>query len=113
MTSTQPEMKNAKITYTKLGFGDHGEFTYDVGLDYGGIHQTMGGWGLNALMMGTSIQRILQVVGVRSWEELPGKYVRVKTLPNKVVAIYNILDETKKFSPEETFIELQNGQATA
>lgn len=82
------EIRNAKITDTSISMGDYGCLTFRItlegdafGVSYGGYcigHGFLGsdtftaenGSGLVAMM------RIMDVVGVESWEDLKGKYVR-------------------------------------
>jgi len=84
-------IENAKITSVSLSMADHGCLTFMIylegsgwGVVYGGYcigHGYLGaddfraesGSGLEAMM------RIMDVVGVDKWENLVGKYVRVKT----------------------------------
>ena len=85
------EILNAKITSVSISMADHGCLTFTIFLEtetwsigYGGYcigHGYLGaddfkaenGKGLEAMM------RIMDTVGVEKWEQLPGKYVRVKT----------------------------------
>lgn len=82
------EIRNAKITDTSISMGDYACLTFRItlegdafGVSYGGYcigHGFLGsdtfsaenGSGLVAMM------RIMDVVGVESWEDLKGKYVR-------------------------------------
>lgn len=82
------EIRNAKITDTSISMGDYACLTFRItlegdafGVSYGGYcigHGFLGsdtftaenGSGLLAMM------RIMDVVGVESWEDLKGKYVR-------------------------------------
>ena len=74
---------NAKIKSTSLGYEDHGILTCFLHLEQKSSSQGFGGYRLDAPKgapseLGTFwIRRILETVGVQSWEELPGKYVRV------------------------------------
>lgn len=54
---------------------------------------------------GACIQQILQVVGVDSWEDLPGCYVRVlrKNSYGAIEGIQNILDDNRTFFPEDYY----------
>ena len=83
------EEKNAKITKTFLGFEDHGLFTFFLHLDYGSSGQGAGGYVLGRSV--EIIKKILEVVGVNEWEELPGKFIRVKAEHGKVHSIRNII----------------------
>ena len=106
-------MKNARIEKTSLGTGDSGLFMFWLHLDYGGLHQAFGGIGLDSppkeREVGARripsaygmdcIVRILEVVGVENWEDLPGKYVRAVVKNDRVVELVNILDDSKLFNP--------------
>lgn len=74
---------NAKIKNTMLGYEDHGILTCYLRLEQEGSSQVFGGYRLDAPKDKQSelgsfwIKRILKTVGVRKWEELKDKYVRV------------------------------------
>ena len=99
------ETKNAKITGTMLGIEDHGIMTFMLHLKYGGSSsQGAGGYGLDEYRktldkrVGTAfgmelVKAILETVGVNTWEELPGKMIRVKADHQKVHAIAHVLDD--------------------
>lgn len=96
------EVENARITSTHLGLEDHGIFTFWLHLDYGSSGQGYGGYGLGSYKQGDShgldfgmatIQRVMQVVGVEKWEDLPGKYVRTEHNWTRVTRIGNILKD--------------------
>lgn len=98
------ETKNALINDTLLGYEDHGIFTFILHLDYGGSGQGAGMYTLDSydkvlkrrVGKGYSldlIMQILNIVGVRSWEELKGKHIRVRADFGKVYAIGNLLKE--------------------
>jgi hypothetical protein len=112
-----PEVRNAIITDTSLGYEDHNILTAMLYLDYGGSGQGFGGYGLDIwseehhkriphAACGLFIQRVLKVVGVDSWEKLKGKHIRVKSSWSKVHSIGNILKD-EWFSPEEEFKVLE------
>ena len=98
------ETLNAQIIGTRLGL--HGDIlTFNIDLDIqGGFGCSLGGYAM-AMFKGDNIEerpkstsmimRILDVVGVDSWEELKGQYVRVnaKHLDDKVTAIGNIMND--------------------
>jgi hypothetical protein len=83
------EITNAVISKTMLGREDHGIMTCYLTLDYSGSVQGFGGYSLDEFSptldrrVGTKwgmefIARVLNVVEVENWEDLRGKYVRVK-----------------------------------
>ncbi len=102
------QIKNAKIESTFLGWEDHGIFTYNIVVSYGGSSQ---GFGQRALdepihnekdeflcRQGTAwgmemVISLLRVVGVGSWEKLAGTPVRVKIKDGLIVAIGHYLEE--------------------
>ena len=109
------EIKNAKITGTKITMADHGILTFYLGLDgdswstwYGGYcigkgyleAEEFSGYdkGLEAMM------RIMDVVGVDTWEDLKGKYIRVKMVDvgDSIITIGNLIKE-KWFNIKEFF----------
>lgn len=83
------EIINAQIKSTFLGREDHGILTFYLECDSDGLCRNVGGYFLefkdketresiyDPRMMGV-IAKILDVVGVKSWEELKGKYIRLK-----------------------------------
>lgn len=83
------EIRNAIITDAFLGREDHGIFTFYIGVEFSGAWCRVGGYALDApsdvkgkrkyLPGGLeAISIILDVIGVNSWEDLKGKYIRVK-----------------------------------
>ena len=105
------EIKNAKITSVSLGYEDHGILTCYLRLEYDGEGQSFGGFALDTYdekskrrvghkVCGDFIINILNVVGVRNWEELEGQCIRVRADHNKVHAIGNILKD-EWFAPAE------------
>lgn len=107
MYETDYFLHNAKIKSTRLGFEDHGIMTFFLDIEYSKCSgQGVGGYSLcepykindKIHRYGTAngmdlIMRILNVVGVQSWEDLPGKYIRVYSNNTDVGAIFNILDD--------------------
>ncbi len=98
------ETINGKILSTTLGYEDHGIFTFCLHLDFGGSGQGAGSYALDSYRkdlgkrVGTAsgmdmIIAILNTVGVETWEELKGKYIRVKHDGERVHAIGNLLEE--------------------
>jgi len=85
--------QNARITKTMLGKEDHGIFTFMLHLNYGDGGQGAGGWALDDAVLdgggkfvrraGTAegmalIIRILETLEVKTWEDLPGTFCRVR-----------------------------------
>lgn len=111
------EIRNAKITGTMLGRQDHGIMTFMLQLEWvgGGC-----GYGLYAIdqydrtedkrVFSASgleaISKILEVVGVETWEELKGQYVRIEDngWGETVDKIGNLMEE-KWFNIREFFVE--------
>lgn len=84
------EIKNAKIESTMLGYEDHGIMTFALNIVFDECcHCGIGGYALDIYNKETetriftakgmkAISEILKVVGVNTWEELQGKYIRIK-----------------------------------
>ena len=107
------EIKNAVIDNIMLGVEDHGILTFYLSLDYGSGNQDFGGYELDTYnkikkkrvghrACSDFILKILEVVGVKKWEELRGQYIRVDAEYNKIHGIGNILKD-KWFYPEDYF----------
>lgn len=98
------ETLNAQIKQTKLGF-TNGILTFHIVLDIqDGGAVCVGGYAMDQYdklkerrigsVYGTSvIMRILEVVSVDTWEELKGKYIRIKDchLGDNVTSIGNLM----------------------
>lgn len=100
------EIRNAIITDVMLGREDHGIFTFYIGVNLGSCECYIGGYALdvfdktaNTRVFRTEsmevISKILDVVGVDKWENLPGKYIRVKAegWGDSIGEIGNIMEE--------------------
>ncbi len=103
---------NARIKSTMLGIDDYGIMTCFLHLEQEGSGQAFGGFTLDGpyndksrerdpnKLCGFWIKRILDVVGVCKWEDLPGKYVRVKGEDfGEIIGIGHITDN-KWFYPK-------------
>ena len=89
-----------------------------IHLDYGGSGQGFGGFCLHTIpksgysdkdtipAAGHWIMRVMQIAGVESWNELPGKTVRVKATHSRVHAIGHIVKDDW-FCPEVDFHEMR------
>lgn len=93
------EIKNAKISGTRLGNDDRGP-TFWIMVDYGGAGQGFGGYSLGGKFTHYAIMGILDTLGVQTWEQLVGKPVRVKGDNGKIQAIGNYLKD-QWFDPSE------------
>lgn len=83
------EIKNAQISKTMLGREDHGIMTFMIYVYFDGCGCGVGGYALDqydrkqekrvfSAIGLEAISKILDVVGVNSWEKLEGQYIRVK-----------------------------------
>lgn len=84
------EIKNAKITATMLGREDHGIMTFTISVKFDEcVSCGIGGYALDYYDRTSetrvcspksmkAITKILDVVGVDTWEDLKGKYIRIK-----------------------------------
>lgn len=111
------EIRNAKITGTKLGREDHGIMTFMIFVEFYGAGCGIGGYCLDSYDKETksrvfsgkgleAISNILKVVGVDNWEDLTGSYIRVKDngLGKTVDEIGNLMED-KWFNLREFFSE--------
>lgn len=88
---TDDEVLLGRIKKTTLGFEDHGIFTFNLDIEFGGTGQGFGGTCLGGPYTDYYIRRILGAVGADSWEDLPGKVVWCRRkgtgFSSKIVAI--------------------------
>lgn len=110
------DIKNARIQSTMLGREDHGIMTFMIFINADRFTCGAGGYCLDEFDSATqtrvfkaksmeAISKILDVVGVKTWEELPGKYIRFEDngWGSTVTKIGNIIDE-KWFDMREFFM---------
>ena len=99
-------IKNAKISSTMLGREEHGIMTFIIYIDTCDFACDIGRYCLDEFNSATQtrvfraesmevISKILEVVGVDKWEDLPGKYIRFEDngFGSNVTRIGNIIDE--------------------
>lgn len=100
-------LKNARIQSTMLGREDHGILMFMLHIEFDScISCGVGGYALDEYDYKTKtrvfsaksievIAKILEVVGVDSWEELPGKYIRFEDngWGSRITKIGNIMDD--------------------
>ena len=104
--SNTTEILNAQITDIFLGYEDHDILTFALTLDIeGGLGYVFGGYPLDEYDSRTKkrccrgysmelITEIIKVVGVRRWEDLKYKYIKVilNKDRNKITTIGNIMN---------------------
>ncbi len=110
---------NAIIESTMLGIEDCGVMSCMLYLKFEGSGQGFGGYTLDQYIESRKrrvgwgpgldfIMQILTTVGVTKWEDLKGKYIRVRHdqpgLRGKIVAIGHIIED-RWFDPEVCFRE--------
>lgn len=109
------EIKNAKIYSTMLGRDDHGIMTFMIYINADVFTCGVGGYCLDEFNSATqtrvfraesmeAISKVLEVVGVDKWEDLPGKYIRFEDngWGSKTTKIGNIIAD-KWFDLKEFF----------
>lgn len=109
------EIENAKITNVSLTMADHGMLTFYITLEGNGWGTNYGGYGIGRGYLGAeefsssdkgleAMMRIMDVVGVDTWEDLKGKFVRVKmsSLGQPITTIGNLI-KNKWFDIKEFF----------
>ena len=109
------EIRSAKIADTMLGREGHGIMTFILYLEWRGSACGYGGYAIGTCdsekVKGDftargleAISRILEVAGVRSWEELKGKHVRIEDNgPGETIDKIGNLTEEKWFNIREFF----------
>lgn len=110
-------IKNAKIQSTMLGREDHGIMTFMIYINADDSFCGIGGYCLDRFDSTTKtrvfraesmevISKILEVVGVDKWEDLPGKYIRFEdnNWGSTITKIGNIIDD-KWFDIKTYFIK--------
>lgn len=102
---------NAKITEAKIlvdydkFFGMENQFKVSIEFEAPGLS---GDFGYNFLVgsdrIGHYIREILRLVGEKSWEKLPGRYIRVGLKKGKIYEIGHIVDN-RWFNNDQFFSE--------
>lgn len=112
------EIENAKITNVSLTMADYCSLVFEITVEGAGWACNIGGYKMASGMLNgkpenfkaetgnglVAMMRIMDVVGVERWEDLEGKYCRVKTegLGGTIHCIGNILKD-KWFDIKEFF----------
>lgn len=84
---------NAKIENAFIGIEDHDIFAWGLNFSTGCLHQGSGLRGLCAESLPT-VEAIVRIFG--PWNELKGKLVRIGRDGNQIVAMRDIMDDTKE-----------------
>lgn len=89
------ETLNARIESTSLGYEGHGilsSFLY-LAYDGGTSSQGFGGHNLSGVYAEKWIKGVLKVLEADGWEDIKGKYIRVKIEDGRAIAIGNIVKD--------------------
>ena len=117
---TENRIINVKISKPKLHIEDHGFLTFDFIINGSGFGCCFGGYKIGGKYGDGSydacdsgliaIMKIMDVVGVKCWEDLDGKYCRIVDpgLGGCVTKIGNLIDD-KWFDIKKFFEEANNG----
>jgi hypothetical protein len=105
---------NAVIKSTKVEIEDHGHLTAFLFLDYGGSCQGFGGYGLYSPYVkmkeknyaGHFLYRTLEAVGVREWDSLTGKAIRVAIGDDGLIKGIGHIIKDDWFYPTKEFEEI-------
>ena len=96
------KIENAKITKVSLHYYNDAILTFDITLEGNGWGTVYGGYALGNKINGEcsskglcALMKILDVVDVDSWEDLKGKYVRVKidSISGPINEIGNLIED--------------------
>ena len=113
----RPErIENAIIKKVSISMEDHACLTFHLTLDGGGWGVGYGGYCIGHGYLGSdhfsaengsglvAMMKIMDTVGVERWEDLEGKYIRVKTkgIGDRLTTIGNIIED-KWFDIEDFF----------
>ena len=110
------ETRNAIIESVSITNDDHGLLTAWLDLDYGGLHQGFGGYGLYLpksfthhelkSYAGHFIWRVMEIADVTEWSKLAGKTIRVRRDSGGIKAIGHIVKDDW-FEPAVDFKEAE------
>ena len=86
---------NAKIESTMLGIEDHGIMTFFINLTMDRSGQSFGGYCLKGDKSIEAVRKVLETVGVDKWEDLKGKYIRIRKIDeySTIEAIGHIVED--------------------
>lgn len=119
-----PRIENAKITSTSISMADHGCLIISLNVEGSGWGCNIGGWCNGVGHLGATLwkgngsaivamMKIMNVVGVSTWDELKGKLIRVE-IPSPgactISKIGNIIED--EWFDLKAFYATDTGQAT-
>lgn len=111
------DIVNARITDTFLGIEGHGIFTLSINIEMAGCECRIGNYCLSYTENGKvhyeaknseAICRVLDVVGVDSWEKLKGQYIRVEKNGRGGIHTIGNLMKDEWFNLKEFFSDSQS-----
>ena len=113
MQDSQASIINAIITGANITIKERGFLDCWIHLDYGGLHQSFGGYTLylpktytnhNVLSVaGHHIFRLMEIAGAEDWSEMTGKSIRVKRDGGiQVVSVGHIIKDDW-YTPKDDF----------
>ena len=113
-------IENVKITNTSITMEDHGVLTFYITVEGAGIGVNLGGYCIGGGYLGAkeftaksggglvAMMNIMNVIGVHKWEDLKGKYCRIKTEGwGSTVSIIGNIIENKWFDMKKFFEEYE------
>jgi len=100
---------NVKITSTFLGIEDRGLLSSFLYLEWEGGVQGFGGYHLIGPYCALWVKRVLETVGVKDWDKLPGKYIRIEEgkYGSSIDSIGHIIED-KWFNVREEMKEMED-----
>ena len=117
-------IENVKITNTSITMEDHGVLTFYITVEGAGIGVNLGGYCIGSGYLGAkefsaesggglvAMMNIMSVIGVHKWEDLKGKYCRIKTEGwGSTVSIIGNIIEDKWCDMKKFFEEYRDKQA--
>ena len=81
---------NSKIKFSYLGLDENSTLVFQVGFECEGSRTYV----TNKIPFNSvKIETLLNALELRSWEELPRKFARIRTQGNRIVAIGNVIED--------------------
>lgn len=89
MINFEPKIYNAKVKFSYLGKDEVGKTYYQLGFDYEKGTATTNKKYLETI---SEIESVLNVLDLKSWEEVARKFARIKVVDRQVIEIGNLID---------------------